>query len=1259
MISRRSGKNAATWAEPSHLRPTSVVSSTPISPLADVSSAGRRWSDVADGGQLMMRFGSRARGQADAVRADRRDLAFVDGKSIRRDAWTVDPGYESISESLVGAFAVAAPSMAAPETIPPCTITLGTNEYGSFMTSFLFDGDERPIVVVGEFDADDITTDYMIGLYAWSREESPRCDAAPDEATVQAWLVDHYSHKVKLSQPRIAVLLGLREAYPYLRAPETETIYRGLSNVAPGAAGRLVGMTDPSVDKSWTTDYGQAVKFASGEYIAKDTVNPEKVGAVMHAPADPERMLLNAAAIASLPAVANVIHPIWNEPLGKAILAEREVVVLGPVEVARVEVIPMQRMDAAPMRAAVMIPLPPDQAAKFSDNGQAMPPHVTMVAMEQIDPARLDELALIVADELGYRYSDKGREGLVGRAGLWDGALDLSDVPALSFAGLRYFEKDDVRAAVAQVAVPQELIELRRCIAERLERVGVTVKHKSRAWVPHATLAMIPTGEVFMGPVPTGSWSIDTIEVWSGDEVRYVIGPGAVSGIDKYVLEGGRWVGYREAGNLRVGDYATEEEAREALAADQLTRKLEMKFDARSEAEMADIRERWNSSEGPNMGPARMREWLDSPFSGPNRKAGEDRARARRVSDRALRLIEKPQGEWTDDDYAGAAQVLAYIARAKNIAQGEPLVIDGREGPSARDAALRDWAYDPKADASTSRADKRSAPAVHTESRAHTFDAVRADRIELQNEHAPVFHPDGWVLYPVLYSRGGNIQTYDGVREYRPKDSVFNRTSMDSGIGNPWELRHSADLLNPNTVLGVARGCIVSVEQHSDNEHTFGWAKAWDRRLLEAIEGVDGQRPEAPDVSLAFRCRAHRQPGTDDYGNRFDQWIDTIIWNSLASEPFGRAETARVLTSRADAGAITVHGANELLALANGSRIPSLVYYDRSSWTRFDSARTTPRNDTMTPTNKSIIKAAQALGVPDEDISKALGISVDDLMTMLGSSAELTPDQLNVVVGLLPADPKKSAAPPNEMPPATDAACGTPMKQGDADAEMAPIMIDGTEYMAPVQVANLVTMLENKVGDGEGRADRASKRANDAEGKLAKAEAELTKRADALASMVTRADAEALATAYGTRLANAMDLARQGFGPTFVPESRKDAAGSDVQPSIRDWEVAAIRAAWPTTADAIVARIDKAPTSDARDYAMAEKLIDARDLLASRYAPHDETLRSIERMRADNANKDSSSGGEKDMLAAAAEQRRKDAEQGYVGAPQHPTPGAN
>lgn len=153
------------------------------------------------------------------------------------------------------------------------------------------------------------------------------------------WLRQHYSMAPKLTRPRIAKLMEAREVYPFLAAPKCEYVYRGLSNIRPSMVGKLLDETDPTRDKSWTTDFDQAVAFAAGKYIRPEDVDPEATGVVLIAKAEPERMLLDAEAIAAISEVADYVNPIWGTPLRDAILDEREVIAHGPLTVVQVRAV--------------------------------------------------------------------------------------------------------------------------------------------------------------------------------------------------------------------------------------------------------------------------------------------------------------------------------------------------------------------------------------------------------------------------------------------------------------------------------------------------------------------------------------------------------------------------------------------------------------------------------------------------------------------------------------------------------------------------------------------------------------------------------------------------------------------------------------------------------------------------------------------------------------------------------------------------------
>lgn len=111
----------------------------------------------------------------------------------------------------------------------------------------------------------------------------------------------------------------------------------------------------------------------------------------------------------------------------------------------------------------------------------------------------------------------------------------------------------------------------------------------------------------------------------------------------------------------------------------------------RSEEEQKRIREEFPALI--NATPSQMREWSESPFAGENRKEGEARESARDALRRVIALKEKPMAEWTEGDYDDAVDAISFVKRMSKVQQGDPIVIEGREGPSERDASLRDWGH--------------------------------------------------------------------------------------------------------------------------------------------------------------------------------------------------------------------------------------------------------------------------------------------------------------------------------------------------------------------------------------------------------------------------------------------------------------------------------------------------------------------------------------------------------------------------------------
>lgn len=89
-----------------------------------------------------------------------------------------------------------------------------------------------------------------------------------------------------------------------------------------------------------------------------------------------------------------------------------------------------------------------------------------------------------------------------------------------------------------------------------------------------------------------------------------------------------------------------------------------------------------------NMGAAELREWAATEWS---KQASIDRS----PIERNLTLLETPREKWTLAHASSALRTVNFVSRMKGNEQGEPVKVDGREGPSKRDISLKNWAFDP------------------------------------------------------------------------------------------------------------------------------------------------------------------------------------------------------------------------------------------------------------------------------------------------------------------------------------------------------------------------------------------------------------------------------------------------------------------------------------------------------------------------------------------------------------------------------------
>jgi hypothetical protein len=158
----------------------------------------------------------------------------------------------------------------------------------------------------------------------------------------------------------MAALKSIEDLYPWLKPPVVDAVYRGLRNLTRAVADRAVARhragfgldgllrpSDPVRDKSWTTSRKVADEYAMAEHTIEDR-EAGRYGVVMEARASADAMLLNAAELAKVPGIGDVIHPSDGKPLRDMILAEQEVVALDKLDIVDVHVFPYGDTGAEP-----------------------------------------------------------------------------------------------------------------------------------------------------------------------------------------------------------------------------------------------------------------------------------------------------------------------------------------------------------------------------------------------------------------------------------------------------------------------------------------------------------------------------------------------------------------------------------------------------------------------------------------------------------------------------------------------------------------------------------------------------------------------------------------------------------------------------------------------------------------------------------------------------------------------------------------------
>lgn len=157
--------------------------------------------------------------------------------------------------------------------------------------------------------------------------------------------------------------------------------------------------------------------------------------------------------------------------------------------------------DHAPHSLCIVLRLPPALARFVPWKAEdPSPPHVTLVYIDEVDPAHIDALL----------------------AELHETALDLEPIAVTHSGEVDYFDRPEKPTAQRVAFAATELADSQALfneLAEAVESLGHTVQVHGDRYVPHVTLAYLPTiAETYVGSVPKGTWTASEIEVWYAGE---------------------------------------------------------------------------------------------------------------------------------------------------------------------------------------------------------------------------------------------------------------------------------------------------------------------------------------------------------------------------------------------------------------------------------------------------------------------------------------------------------------------------------------------------------------------------------------------------------------------------------------------------------------------------------------------------------------------------------------------------------------------
>ena len=177
-------------------------------------------------------------------------------------------------------------------------------------------------------------------------------------------------------------------------------------------------------------------------------------------------------------------------------------------------------------KAGIMLAVPEIIARYFpkKEDEDTSPPHATLLFVGAITSEQEKDLVRVVREVADrwppFRVDLTKYSEFVNK----DGMTIANMIPA---AAISLSSRDDVHRGLGS---------LHADLFAAVEDIGIDVQHnyggekqgsfsdREEAFKPHVTLAYMPPGEKYTGPMPTGSWHANEIEIWGHDKYRIPLG---------------------------------------------------------------------------------------------------------------------------------------------------------------------------------------------------------------------------------------------------------------------------------------------------------------------------------------------------------------------------------------------------------------------------------------------------------------------------------------------------------------------------------------------------------------------------------------------------------------------------------------------------------------------------------------------------------------------------------------------------------------